>query len=106
MLDCYICGKSLLVYVYAAVYVCLFWRLSAGDTDKIGIFFKKNLMFSVHLGTKGLCSSGFPEEHKPLMFLGSPMNVSSIMFLGSSRNVSSVMFLGSLRNVSSYVPQP
>jgi hypothetical protein len=60
MLDCYICGKSLLVYVYAAVYVCLFWRLSAGDTDKIGIFFlKKSYVLS-------------SPRNKRLMFLGVP----------------------------------
>jgi hypothetical protein len=27
ILDCYICAKSLLVYMYAAVYVCEFLRL-------------------------------------------------------------------------------
>jgi hypothetical protein len=66
MLDCYICEKSLLAYVYAAVYVCLFSRLSAGDTDKISIFFKKNHMFLSSPRNKRLMFLD-PEEHKPFV---------------------------------------
>jgi hypothetical protein len=39
ILDCYICAKSLLVYLYAVVYVCQFWRLPSRGGRQIG---KKN----------------------------------------------------------------
>jgi hypothetical protein len=39
MLDCYICEKSLIVYVYAQfLYVC-FGDSPVGEVDKIGNFF-------------------------------------------------------------------
>jgi hypothetical protein len=42
MLDCYICEKSLIVYVYAQfLYVC-FGDSPVGEVDKIGNFLKKN----------------------------------------------------------------
>jgi hypothetical protein len=46
ILDCYICAKSLLVYLYAVVYVCQFWRLpSRGGRQNRQKKLKKILMF-------------------------------------------------------------
>jgi uncharacterized membrane protein len=60
LLDCYILCMCMLQCIYD------YFRGSR-EAEKIGNFFKKNLMF---LGI---------EEHKGLIFLGSLRNVSSVM---------------------------
>jgi hypothetical protein len=99
MLDCYIRGKSLLVYVYAQFMHVYFRGSLAGETDKIG----KKINFFIFIGYvprffekhKFSYVPRFPEEHK----LCSSVPMSMRTYIHQD------MFLGEPRNIS-YVPRP